>query len=244
MTPVSNTFNGHAGIDHHEPTNKLLSSAFSPTGQPRNFELIASDGSRTAFSNVAGISGTLRIATARNDGQGLSLGGFQPGEVVTGTNVAGVIARISADGALIRNRWVTLPGETGFLNGGVHFDRTGVFSGDLIVATTTGRVWRVKNSGQATQLANLNTLLHGVVVVPNDADRYGPWAGKILVGAKTQQKIYSIDTQGVTTAYSLGGNVTDLRIVPAHQNFYGLDSTSQKIWGAPASAFSSWLATS
>src|SRR6185436_799115 len=101
--------------------------------------------------------GALRIAAARNDGFGMSLGGFQPGEVVTGTSVAGVIARISADGSSVRNRWVTLSGETGSV-GGLHFDRTGVFSGDVIVVTSTGRVWRIKNSGKATQIANLNTL--------------------------------------------------------------------------------------
>lgn len=241
LTPVNTSFNGHVGIDHHQSTNKVLSSAFSPSGLPNNFELIADNGAHGGFSNVAGISGALRIATARDDGHGTSLGGFQPGEVVAGTSVAGIIARIVADGASIQNPWVSLPDEYGFLDGGLHIDRTGVFGGDLIAATTTGGVWRIAASGQATQIVNLNTRLEGVVVVPDDQDKYGPWAGKILTGAKTQGLIYSIDPQGVATSYPFGGNVTDLRIIPAHENFYGIDSVEQKIWGAPAAAFSGMI---
>jgi RHS repeat-associated protein len=239
LTPVNSPFNGKIGISHHQPTNKVLSSTFYPSGQPHNFELVAADGTQTGFSNVAGISGELRIATARDDGQGMSLGGFTPGEVFTGTSVPGVIARITADGSSIQNPWVILPDESGLLNGGLHLDRTGVFGGDLIAVTTVGRVWRISASGQATQIANLDTRLEGVTVVPNDPDRYGPWAGKILTGAKEQGLVYAIDPQGVTTSYQFGINPEDITVIPAHENFYGVDPGEQKIWGAPANAFSS-----
>ncbi|HEX6651003.1 MAG TPA: hypothetical protein VF075_15735, partial [Pyrinomonadaceae bacterium] len=236
LTPVNGPFNGSIGISHHQPTNKVLSSTFSPSGQPHNFELIAADGSRTGFTNVAGISGELRIATARDDGQGISLGGFAPGEVFTGTDVAGVIARIKADGFSIQNPWVILPAEAG-LNGGLHVDRTGVFGGDLIAVTTAGSVWRISASGQPTMLANLGTRLEGVTVVPNDIDAYGPWAGKVLTGAKDEGVVYAIDADGVTTSYNLGINPEDIIVIPAHENFYGVDPAGQKIWGAEANAF-------
>ena len=239
LTPVNAPFHGSVGISHHQPTNKVLSSTFSPSGQPHNFELIAADGSQTGFTNVAGISGELRIAIARDDGQGISMGGFAPGEVFTGTDVAGVIARIRADGSAIQNPWVVLPDEAGSLNGGLHVDRTGVFGGDLIAVTTIGSVWRVSASGQATQLANLGTRLEGVTVVPNDLDAYGPWAGKILTGAKEQGLVYAIDAQGVTTSYNFAINPEDIIVIPAHENFYGVDPAGQKIWGAPANVFSS-----
>lgn len=238
LSSVSETFNGYAAIDHHEPTNKLITSTFAPSGQPHNFELIAPDGTRTAFSNLAGITGNLRFATAHDEGFGTSLGGFQAGEVITGTNVAGSLARISANGASVQNPWVSLPGESGLVSGGLYLDRTGVFGGDLIGVTSTGSVWRVNNSGQATQIANLNTPLEGVVVVPDDPDRYGPWSGKILTSARTQGVIYAIDSQGTTSSFSFGSSITDLRIVPAHENFYGIDGTDQKVWAAPASEFS------
>jgi hypothetical protein len=239
LTPVNSPFNGIIGISHHQPTDKLLSSTFSPSGQPNNFDLIAADGTHTEFSNVAGISGELRIATARDDGQGTSLGGFTPGELFTGTSVPGAIARITADGSSIQNPWVILPDETGLLDGGLNLDRTGVFGGDLIAVTTLGGVWRIAASGQATRIADLDTRLEGVTVVPNDLDRYGPWAGKILTGAKEQGLVYAIDPQGTATSYEFGVNPEDITVIPAHENFYGVDPDEQKIWGAPANAFSS-----
>src|SRR5262245_43505312 len=54
LTPVNGSFNGHVGIGHHQPTNKLLLSAFHSSGQPHNFELVAPDATHTQFSNVAG----------------------------------------------------------------------------------------------------------------------------------------------------------------------------------------------
>lgn len=237
LTAVNAPFNGSVGISHHQPTNKLLSTTFSPTGQPHNFELIAADGSQTAFTNVAGLSGELRIATARDDGQGISLGGFAPGEAFTGTGVVGVIARIKADGSSIQNPWVVLPDEAGFMNGGLHVDRTGAFGGDLIAVTTVGSVWRISASGQAIRLADLGTRLEGVTVIPNDQDAYGPWAGKIITGAPEQGLVYAIDGQGLTTSYNFNLNPEDIIVVPAHENFYGVDPSEQKIYGAPANAF-------
>jgi RHS repeat-associated protein len=241
LTPLNTSFNGHTGISHHQPSNKVLSTAFYSSGQPNNFELIAGDGTHAAFSNVAGISGELRIESARNNGQGTSIGGFTTGEVFTGSNMAGVIARISAAGSSIQNPWVVLPDENGSLNGGLHLDRTGVFGGDLIAVTTVGGVWRITESGQATRIANLNTALKGVTVVSNEPERYGPWAGKILTGARTQGGVYAIDNQGSATFHHVGIDPEDITIIPAHENFYGVDPSDQKIWGAPAAAFSSMI---
>ena len=240
LTPVTTPFNAHAGIEYHQPSREVLVSANTPTGLPNNFELIDGAGSHRAFSNVSGLGGALKVAAARDDGQGASLGGFRPGELFTGTGTAGAVARIAADGASVQNPWVTLPGEAG-LPGGLYVDRTGVYGGDLIVVTTAGGVWRVNSAGGATQAANLGTPLAGVTTVPEDAVRYGPWAGKILVGAKAQGALYAVDAQGVVTQYALGLNPEEVRVVPAHENFFGVDPVGGKIWGAPADAFASMI---
>lgn len=75
--------------------------------------------------------------------------------MITGTNAPGALARISADGASVRNPWVTLPGESGLVAGGLYLDRTGVFGGDLIAVTTTGGVWRIKRSHQQLLMVEL-----------------------------------------------------------------------------------------
>ena len=161
LTPVTTEFKDYAGLDYHASSRKLLLAANTPSGQPNNFEAMAADGTRTAFSNVAGLDGELLIATSRDEGQGMSRGGFPAGELFTSTGVAGVIARVNASGATVQNPWVTLPGETGAISG-LYLDRTGVYGGDLLAVTTTGGVWRVNAAAEATKVASLDTRLAGV----------------------------------------------------------------------------------
>lgn len=154
--------------------------------------------------------------------------------------MAGVVARISADGAAIQNPWVTLPGETG-TPASIHVDRTELFGGDLFVATTSGGVWRIDGDARPTLLAGLGTRLSGVTTITDDPARYGPWAGKVLVGAPDQGMIFSIDLQGNSTSHQLGLNPEDFQLVPAHENFYAIDASGGRIWGAPADAFTGMI---
>ena len=228
------------GIDYHQPTNKVVFSVDYPTGVPSNFALIDADGTRTNFSSVSGLTDELKIATARDEGNGMSRGGFQPGELFSGSGAPGVVIRISPDGKVVQNPWVTLPGETGLMRGSLYIDRTGVFGGDLVVVTTAGGVWRINAAGQATQLARVNTHLEGVTTVPNDP-RYGPWAGKIIAGAEDQTLIYSIDPQGKVASHSLGIAPEDIDLIPANENFFGIDYDRSLVLGAPAAAFGNWI---
>jgi RHS repeat-associated protein len=237
LTPLSTAFSGHVGIEHHQPLRTVVVSANNPTGMPINFESIDEDGTHRPYSNVAGLTGGRKIATARDDGTGSSLGGFTPGELFVGTGVPGVIARVAANGATVQNPWVTLEGETGSVEGGLYIDRTGVFGGDLIAVTSTGGVWRITSAGGATRVADLGTTLEGVTTVRDDLTKYGPWAGKILAGAKTQNAVIAVDPQGASVSYQLSISPQDIRIIPAHENFFGVDSAGSKIWGAADDAF-------
>src|SRR6185503_19776156 len=71
LTPVTTEFKDYSGLDYHASSRKLLLSANTPSGQPNNFEAIATDGSRASFTNVAGLDGDLVIATSRDEGQGM-----------------------------------------------------------------------------------------------------------------------------------------------------------------------------
>lgn len=235
LTPVSTEFKDYAGLDYHHSSRKLLLSANNPAGQPHNFEAVAADGTHSAFSNVAGLTGDILIATARDEGQGLSRGGFVAGEVLTTTGVPGSVARLNASGATVQNPWITLPNENGIT--GMYLDRTGVFGGDLIVVTDIGGVWRVNVNAEATKLAGLNTRLSGVSVVPDDPDRYGPWAGKVLAGAKDLSAVYAIDALGQATPLQLNVHPHDIDIVPAQENFFAVDSSARKVLGAADGAF-------
>lgn len=236
LTPVASDFKDYAGLDYHHSSRKLLLAANTPGGQPNNFEAIAADGSRSSFSNLAGLNGDLLIATSRDDGQGMSRGGFVAGELFTSTGVPGAIARINPSGATVQNPWVTLPNEDGAI-GGMYLDRSGVYGGDLIAVTTSGGVWRVNAAAEATRIANLGTRLAGVTVVPDDPDRYGPWSGKILAGAKDQSLVYVLDATGQTSSLQLDVQPQDIDVIPAQENFYAVDTVGRKVWGASDGAF-------
>jgi RHS repeat-associated protein len=236
LRPVATTFQHHTALDYHQPSKKLIASANAPTGDPHSFELIAANAAHSPFSNVAGLQGDVLLATARDDAQGMSLGGFPAGELFSGTGAPGVVARLSANGASVHNPWVVLPDEGGHITG-LHVDRTGIFGGGLLVVTTTGGVWRVNSAGVPTRLAMLGTPLAGVTVVPADPERYGPWAGKAIVGATEQASVYAVDAQGQTDSLSVGLHPHDLDLVPAHENFYAIDAAGGRLLGAAEGAF-------
>ena len=72
MTPFSTPFANPVGIDFQENTaalngiGDLILSANYPTGLPGNLENIAvPSGTHTTFSNLAGLTDELKVATAR-----------------------------------------------------------------------------------------------------------------------------------------------------------------------------------
>ena len=234
LIPISTGFNNPVGVDYHQPTNKVVMSVNYSNGLPHNFELVAQDGSRTQFSNVSGLTDEVYIATARDEGGGKSIGGFIAGEMFTGSGVPGVIVRISPDGNTVRNPWVQLPGESGLLRGQLYIDRTGVFGGDLIIATTSGNIWRVTNAGVPTKLANVGVPPEGLVTLPTDTFHYGPWAGKIVTGSENSGRIFTIDPQGVLTFFDFGIFSEHIKLVGAGENYFGVDFGTSRLLGIPA----------
>jgi YD repeat-containing protein len=234
LVPISTGFNNPIAADYHQPTNKVVMSVNYSGGQPHNFELVAADGSRTQFSNISGLTDEVYIASARDEINGHSIGGFTAGEMFTGSGVGGVIVRISPDGKTVQNPWVTLPGEGGLLRGQLYIDRTGIFGGDLIIATTTGNIWRVTSSGVAKKLANVGVPPEGLITIPNDPEHYGPWAGKILTGSENSGRLFTIDTDNNVNFYDFGIFAEHIKLVNANENYFGVDFGSAKLWGLPA----------
>jgi hypothetical protein len=234
LTPITTGFNTPVGIDYHEPSNKVVMSVNYPSGFPSNFELVAGDGSRTPFSSISGLTEELKLATVRS---GPCQGGFATGELFTGNGHPGQIVRVAPDGSSIQNPWVTLP-DDGLLRGSLFQDRYCAAGGDLVVVTTTGGVFRITSAGVAVKLADTNTHLEGVTTLPNDPARYGPWAGMIVAGAEDQGLFWRIDPNtGAATSFNLGIRPEDLDVIPANENFFGVDFGAARLMGAPASEF-------
>jgi hypothetical protein len=179
------------------------------------------------------------IATVR---AGSCLGGFTVGEAFVGNGTAGQIVRISPSGTTVQNPWVTLPGETGLMRGGLFQDRYCSFGGDLIATTNSGNVWRVTSTGTPTKIATTRTGSpnEGPTTVPVDPVKYGPWSGTVLVGDESSGCLYSVTAAGTVTCFNIAGapQPESIRVIPADENFFGVDFASKIIWGATPDQFS------
>jgi hypothetical protein len=226
---------GHAGIigiDSHPITNNIIFSENYPNGSPNNFSSITQGGESAAWSTISGLRDEVMIHIVKQP-----VGGFEVGTLFCGSGVPGVVVKISPDGKSVENPWVTLPGETGLMRGALWLDYVGVFGNALLVATTSGSVWKITSGKVATKLADLGTHLEGLIVVPNNPAKYGPWAGKALAGAEAGGVFYTVAPDGTTASFSLGISPESIAIVEKGQNFYAAAYAQQAVFGSPPEPF-------
>ncbi len=239
LKSISTPFSTPIGIDFHEPTKSVVMSANYPSGMPYNLERIEEDGTHFPFSALSGLTDEIKIATVRSG----NVGGFTTGELFVGNGLDGQLVRISPDGATVVNPWVTLPGTGhGLFRGSLYVDTTGLYGGDLIAATTGGEVWRITSAGVPTQIGvSLGVHLEGLLVVPNLPLRYGPLAGKILIGAEEQGLLHVFGPGGLETSLTLGVLVEDIDLVLPNENFFGVNFGTSLLVGAAAEDFANML---
>jgi hypothetical protein len=232
LTAISTNFNTPIGIDYHEPTKSVVMSVnYGTGGVPSNFERIDVDGVHQMFSAYSGLTDEVKIGTARSGNPA----GIPAGTLYTGNGLDGQIVRISPDGSVIDNPWVSLPGDNnGLMRGSLYVDRTGLYAGDIIIATSVGEIWRVTKDGTPTKLATTGVHLEGMITVPNIPVRFGPLAGKIIAGAEQQGLLYAFSDTGETTTYNVGVNIEDIEIVEPKENFFGVNYGTGRLLGASA----------
>lgn len=233
LNSVSTNFPSPIGIDYSETLNQLIMSVNYSGGSPNNFDAVSSDGTYTPFSTVSGVGGEVYFATIRTSS---CQAGFTAGDTYYSDGQPGGIGLISADGT-VNPSWVTLPGETGYPDGGIAQDTSCSFGGDLIVTTTAGDVWTVTSSGTTHELATgVSDNMEGPTTIPNDS-KYGPWAGKILVSSENCGCVDAIGADGSTRLWPEWPSAEGVHIVPPNQNFYVVDYGSNTLDGIPASQF-------
>ena len=210
------------------------------------------------WSSVQGLPDEIKVATVKksvaNFQQGDMFFGYKP---VTGSTRIGRIY-LSGEQVVSDLAWAVLEqqnppiSETCPVHGGLYLDQTGIFNHDLIVVTggvgdeEGGNVWRISSapdhgSANIRRIAAIpNTHLEGVVTLPNDELKYGPWAGKILTGAErlTPPLIYAIVGDGTAAnvvSFQLGVAPEDFDIIPQGQNLYCNDPVNNRlIWKVPS----------
>jgi len=248
---------GSIGIDYYPiqaDEGLLISDNFWNSGDPCNFtKVFKANGQVTAnqWSGVRNLLDEIKLATVED-----SVANFQQGDMFFGYKPSTGYTRIgivSAGGNTAQLNWAVLQGETSPVHGGLHIDQTGLFNHDLIVVTggdrgQGGSVWRIKSnqdqsSGQKTLFKTIpGAHLEGVITLPNEPVKYGPWAGKIVTGDESHEDelsrkdpvIYTIDQQGLVEEFHLRVAPEDFDIIQEGQNLYCNDATSRVIWGVPS----------
>ena len=218
----------------------MVVSDFYGGGQPHNFDEILADGSHRQFSDVSNFTDEVYIATVRSG----NTAGFVPGDLFVGNGRDGQVVRITDGGKTVIDPWSVFPGSNhGLLRGALTFDNVGNFGGDLLVATNNGEFWKVAAQGNPTFIAKVPTFIEGLTVVPNNVAKYGPLSGKIVAGAESNGGVWTIDASGATKFYSLPAvpGPESLNLIPADENFFGVNFGTQEVLGAPASEFKSMV---
>ena len=233
---VATNLDTPAGIGYHPVTNSLIVSVNSFTNSSINFIRIDTNGVISPWSGANGLFQEKKLSIVPS-----TANGFNQGDIYFGTDNNGVIGWISANGTAWTNRWAVLTtnatGSESLLRGGLHFDRSGSFEGDLIavtggtLATEGGEVWRINSSGESELHANItNTHLEGALTLTNS-----PFAGKILTGAESAVPplLYTIATNKVIEELDLGIKPEDFDIIITNQNLYCVDQGKQSSAVAP-----------
>ena len=121
LAKVGTDFPNPIGIAYYEPSNQLVMSVNYKSGVPNDFDILVNGGVFARFGSViSGLTDEVYLAAIRGS---RCQDGFTVGDLYFGTGKAGVIARLSDDGTTLTNPWVTLPGETGLLRGGLQQKR-------------------------------------------------------------------------------------------------------------------------
>lgn len=216
-------------IDYHTATGNLLISS----EQSVKLELFSKITRQEFISNEFFADKNFRnphsLATVRE-----KIGDFAVGEVFLGFE-KGTIFRISADASQITK--IKLPREKSVVDGGLTIDKTNVFGGDLIAATGDGKIWRVDQSGKAKLFLELNTDIKGLTIIPNDFERYGAIAGKLIVGASQQRGIFAIAQDASTIFFPLDINPQDIDLIKQSENLFAVSSEKNKLFSLDAENF-------
>jgi hypothetical protein len=233
FTVVATNIAAAGGIDYHPGSNALIVSVHSINDEPFNFVRIDANGSLFRWSSVSNLTDEIKLAIVKTN-----LSGFGRGDMYFGTGVNGIVGKLSADALVQDTAWATLTtnqatSET-LLRGSLYVDQTGAFSNQLIVVTGNspdqgGGVWLIGSNTNAVELANITNQarphLEGVVTLPDDASRWGPWAGKIITGAESKSPplVHAIDPSGTVTSFDLRIEPEDFDVIEPNQDLYCVD---------------------
>ncbi len=111
-------------------------------------------------------------------------------------------------------------------------DYEGVFNYSLIVAAMSGRTFIVDpecKNVQSLPLRGSDSYCEGVIVVPNNATRWGSLAGNIYVGCENSNHYSYSPTTKQWKKWTTFVTTDDLDFIPKNQNWFGMNWDAGKV---------------
>lgn len=143
-------------------------------------------------------------------GASLGNGGFANGAVFAGSEASGTIYKYANSGG-VPSVFATLPGAAGQIRQ-IFFDPGSTFGGDMLVATTSGNVYKITSAGVVSLLASVGEDTEGMDIAPST---FGPYAGDLLVGSEGSGTLRVISPGGVVTVVGSVGEFPGAETVSA-----------------------------
>lgn len=135
----------------------------------------------------------------------LGIGGFGPRDVYAGNQSSNVVYRFANDGSS-QGAFVT-SGITGGIRS-IAFDPFGLYGNNMIVATSTGNVYRVNSAGTASLIAAIGADTEGLSFAPQ---AFGPHAaGTLFVASEGLGSLLAITPGGVVSTVVSGLSVPEM----------------------------------
>ena len=123
----------------------------------------------------------------------LGKGGFGTGDIYASGADTNIYQYGNGGGAA--SLFATLPAEAG-QSRQIFFDPGSTFGGDMVVTTTSGRIYTVGSTGTVTQLANIGADTEGMDIA---SSAYGMYAGDLLVVSEGTGQIHAITPGGTVS---------------------------------------------
>lgn len=123
----------------------------------------------------------------------LGQGGFASGDIYASGADANIYHYGNGGGAA--SLFATLPGDAG-QSRQIFFDPGNSFGGDMIVTTTSGKIYTIDSAGTVNQLANLGADTEGMDIA---SSAYGQYAGQLLVVSEGTGQVHAITSLGAVS---------------------------------------------
>lgn len=190
---INSVLGNNATIGFAYAGNKFVGSVYTGSNNDQLYSTNLNGGGVAKFgAPIAGFSGEVYVSSS------LGLGGYGPRDVFAGSQANGQVWRVANDGSS-QSLFATVP--SGVVRS-IAFDPFGLYGYNMLVATSTGAVYRVSNTGVATLLANVGEDAEGLSFAPQPFGTHPK--GTLFVASEGSGSLRAISPSGTTTSVISG----------------------------------------